>query len=262
LKRFTETTKWGDPWFMDLPVKYKAFWFYICDQCDCAGIWETNMRLAVAQIGEAIELTEILRVFDKRLEQLPNGKLWIKGFIKFQYGDDLNPSNSAHAGVLKRLEINGVSHSPLIAPTKPLPRGCQAPKDKDKDKDSLRERPKIVDYSSLLKVAVQMKFADWVKCRTAQRNKPKDWSAMFTEQCHWLGQFSVPDQLEILSASIRGNWQGLFAPKTNGKNGTAPTKADYKRNYLPPAREPTEAEREKVKAIAAAEAKKFREQFQ
>ena len=112
---------------MDLPVKYKAFWFYICDQCDIAGVWEPNMRLAVAQIGEPIELVEILRVFDKRIEQLPDGKLWIKKFIAFQQGTQLNMANHYHRGVLKRLRENKMN-SPLpikvqtrskLGPTKP-----------------------------------------------------------------------------------------------------------------------------------------------
>jgi len=135
VKRFTETGKWEDPWFMDLPGKYKLFWQYICDRCDCAGVWDTNMRLAVTQIGEPLELTEILRVFEKRIFQLGNGKLWIQGFIKFQYGAQLNLTNTAHVGVLRRLEINQISTPLPIAPAKGLQRGFKAPKDKDKDKD-------------------------------------------------------------------------------------------------------------------------------
>jgi hypothetical protein len=128
VKRFTETTKWSDPWFMDLPVKYKAFWFYICDQCDCAGFWEPNMRLAVAQIGEPMELVEILRVFEKRIEQTGEGKLWIRKFIQFQQGNELNFENNAHRGILKRLNNNQMeSPIPVLAPAKPLTRGSLGP---------------------------------------------------------------------------------------------------------------------------------------
>jgi hypothetical protein len=122
VKRFTETTKWNDPWFMDLPVKYKLFWLYICDQCDVAGFWEPNMRLAVAQIGEPIELVEILRVFEKRIEQIRDGKLWIKKFVQFQQGTELNPANNAHRGILKRFNENKIS-SPIPVQNKDSP--CQ-----------------------------------------------------------------------------------------------------------------------------------------
>jgi len=148
VKRFTETTKWVDPWFMDLPVKYKAFWFYICDQCDCAGFWEPNIRLAVAQIGEHLEFDEILQVFVNRIIQTDDGKLWVKNFIRFQYGLELNPLNTAHLGVLKRLEINNLDSPVRVTPKegvkrisknsfKPLPRAFKGPKDKDKDRQPL-----------------------------------------------------------------------------------------------------------------------------
>ena len=120
---------------MDLPIKYKAFWLFICDRCDCAGVWEPNMRLAITQIGEPIELVEVLRVFEKRIEQTPDGKLWIRGFIKFQYGIELNPSNTAHLGVLRRLEKSKIKPPVHVALDKGLRRGLKAPQDKDKDKD-------------------------------------------------------------------------------------------------------------------------------
>jgi len=63
------------------------------------------------------------------------------------------------------------------------------------------------------------KFKEWQEVRRAMGRKPKDWNAMFAEQVKWLKQFSEVEQIEILSASIRNNWQGLFAPKTGG-NGS------------------------------------------
>lgn len=106
---------------MDLPVKYKAFWFYICDQCDIAGFWEPNMRLAIAQIGEPMELVEILRIFERRIEQTEDGKLWIRKFIEFQQGPELNPANHAHLGILKRLDCNKVSSPlPIKGPQQPF----------------------------------------------------------------------------------------------------------------------------------------------
>lgn len=253
MKRFTETTKWSDPWFMDLPVKYKAFWFYICDQCDCAGIWEPNMRLAIAQVGEPFELVEILRVFTGRIEQLKDGKLWIKKFIEFQYGI-LSPDCKPHLAVLKRLENVGLS--------KGYPKGIHTLQEKEKDKEKEKKgecEGKTFPYGAgSLQESVLRKFNDeWVPCRKAMGKKPKDWSKMFNEQVKWLSEYPPNLQIEILSQSIRNNWQGLFEPKTNGNN-RKPTKADYKRNYLPPAREPSEAELAEARRIAAEEKAKLR----
>lgn len=77
-------------------------------------------------------------------------------------------------------------------------------------------RPSIYLSSlSLLSESVQNRFKEWVVVRKAMGKAPKNWDGMFSEQITWIGQFPPPDQIEILSASIRNNWQGLFPPKTN-----------------------------------------------
>lgn len=66
---------------------------------------------------------------------------------------------------------------------------------------------------SSLEEGVRGRFEEWVKVRKGMGKPVKDWDGMFTEQVKWLGQFSEKDQVEVLSASIRNNWQGLFPPK-------------------------------------------------
>ena len=68
-------------------------------------------------------------------------------------------------------------------------------------------------YLSSLSVPVQNRFKEWITVRKAMGKAPKNWDKMFSEQVKWLGQFNEEGQLESISASIRGNWQGLFAPK-------------------------------------------------
>jgi hypothetical protein len=75
---------------------------------------------------------------------------------------------------------------------------------------------------SVLKESVQYKFREWVQVRVLHKNKPKVWERMFREQINWLQQYTEEDQVEILSASIRGNWQGLFAPKESKHQDTKP----------------------------------------
>ena len=70
-----------------------------------------------------------------------------------------------------------------------------------------------LSYLSVLVEGVRGRFQEWVKVRKVMGKKPKDWEAMFSEQAEWLSGFSESDQIEILSASIRNNWQGLFPPK-------------------------------------------------
>lgn len=142
MKRFTETTKWGDPWFQDMPMKLKAFWFYIHDACDSAGVWKVNMRLAAFQIGEAVEASEVLRVFSGRVEDIGEGRWWIKGFVQFQFGK-LSRDCKPHMPVFACLEKHGIPLEKVIQNNEfgkaiepyPIPFERVQEKEKEKEKD-------------------------------------------------------------------------------------------------------------------------------
>jgi hypothetical protein len=131
-KRFTDSSKWGKEWFMELTPKGKLLWSYICDACDHAGVWSENYRLATVQIG--IDVTrDDLRELSKNVVSLESGKVFVPGFIEFQYGS-LDPKNRAHLSAIRLLEKNGIDPKTL-APSKGLTSPMEGDKDKDKDKD-------------------------------------------------------------------------------------------------------------------------------
>ena len=162
MKRMTETTRWGDPWFRKLTPTAKLLWCWLLDHCDCAGIIEPDLDLAGFQIGERDGLENALAALGDRVTKR-GAKLWIPKFIAFQFGHQLNPANKAHLGVIRRLEAAGIpcpvevfdqsKTSPSQAPCKPLQRGYQAPqekekeqeKEKDKGKDKEQEIPRDVE---------------------------------------------------------------------------------------------------------------------
>ena len=141
MKRFTDTAKWRDSWFMDLPSKWKLAWIWIVDNCDHAGIVDANPRLMSFMVGEPIDGDEFIRAMGGRVIKPKQGKWFVPSFVKFQYGGELNPQNSAHRGVMKLLDGISVSYSssksgsPYVAPAKGLDSPCQGAQDKDKDKD-------------------------------------------------------------------------------------------------------------------------------
>jgi hypothetical protein len=46
-KRFVDTELWQKEWFQDLTLKEKILIKYIFENCDCAGVWNGNFKLAI-----------------------------------------------------------------------------------------------------------------------------------------------------------------------------------------------------------------------
>ena len=141
-KRFTDTDKWERPWFRKLPLPYKLLWSYITDKCDIAGIWYADFELASFMIGEQVNQTEALRLFEKQVKILPGGARWfIAEFVAFQYGT-LVPNNNMHRSVLMRLHDASLTSNP--APKLPL----KVPSGGDKDKDRVKVKDKVKDVGA------------------------------------------------------------------------------------------------------------------
>ena len=93
-KRFTDSEKWGDPWFRNAPSKYKLLWLYLIDECDNAGIWKVNIDMASFKINETLHYSEALQHLNSdradgeyRVLELNTGRYWfVTGFYNFQWG--------------------------------------------------------------------------------------------------------------------------------------------------------------------------------
>lgn len=106
MKRFTETEKWNDQWFRELPCRLKCLWVYLCDNCDPSGVIRLDWDLASFRIGEKVT-PEDLKAFGHRLQELPNGKQLIRKFIPFQYGR-LRIECRGHRSVIQAIASNGI----------------------------------------------------------------------------------------------------------------------------------------------------------
>jgi hypothetical protein len=106
--RFTETNKWKDPWFMELPMEMKILWIYLCDNCDNAGVWDVNHRLAEFQLGTRIDWQLAINVFEGRVVTLACGKKWhLTKFLAFQCPAGLGDSNP-HKQIKRLLAAHGL----------------------------------------------------------------------------------------------------------------------------------------------------------
>lgn len=217
-KRFTDNEKWKDAWFMDLPSKYKLFWLYLLDECNHAGIWKVNFKVASFHVGEHLEYSEVKRIMSNRITLLNDEKWYINKFIKYQYKCDvqqLNLKNKAHLSTIKILNEYDLF--------KPLTSPLLGVKDKDKDKDiivveekqinlidSIEDITKInnniynaqilKDYSYIEITAMQTKtnietvkkylidFNNHLIRTSEQKNTLKDYKTHFT---HWLNKQDI-----------------------------------------------------------------------
>jgi hypothetical protein len=106
MKRFTETTKWADEWFQDLSPLAKCLWIYLCDNCDNAGVIQFNSKLAAFQIGSEITQNHFNELKD-RITKLPNGRIWVKKFVEFQFGS-LTGTSVIHRSVIRLVQLHGL----------------------------------------------------------------------------------------------------------------------------------------------------------
>lgn len=97
---------------MGLSVQAKVVFEYIRDNCDNAGVWEPNYRLANFCINADVEWDRVIEELGDRLKKLEGGKFWIPRFIKFQYlsGEctSLKPASPPHAKIIRLLESHGI----------------------------------------------------------------------------------------------------------------------------------------------------------
>jgi hypothetical protein len=128
-KRFTETAKWDDSWFVDLKAEHKLAWLYCCDCCDVSGVLDLSPRLANFRIGCDIQWDEFVKACGDRVAVLPDGKLWLVGFVGFQYGE-LSKDCKAHNAVFRLMDKHQLQRV-----SKGYPKGMDTLKDKDKEKD-------------------------------------------------------------------------------------------------------------------------------
>lgn len=111
MKRFTETLKWGDPWFRKLTPAAKLLFLWMVDNCDNAGVIELDFEMAEFQIGGKISESNLAELND-RVERLPNGKHRVVKFVTFQFGNNLQPKSNLHASVIKLIETHGLNGAP------------------------------------------------------------------------------------------------------------------------------------------------------
>jgi len=106
-QRKTDPGIWNKPWFRQLEPRLKCLWFYLLAECDWAGVWEPDFELATFRIGHGVSEAD-LSAFGDRVATLPNGKVWLTGFIDFQQPRGVSEANNFGRAIIRSIEKNSV----------------------------------------------------------------------------------------------------------------------------------------------------------
>lgn len=98
--RFTETSKWQDPWYRKLSPNAKTLFTYFTEMCNLAGFTEIDEEDVLFRTK--IPPDQIKNTY-KELEKsvcVKGGWAWSKNFLKHQKNLPLNPENNAHKHII------------------------------------------------------------------------------------------------------------------------------------------------------------------
>lgn len=100
LRRFTDTLKWDDPWFRQLPGVQKLVFLYVIDRCNNAGFWEVDEdAIAWHTKVDRKHLEGAWKGLERGIKGA-SGWVWVRRFLKHQKNEPLTPHNPAHKQIL------------------------------------------------------------------------------------------------------------------------------------------------------------------
>jgi hypothetical protein len=145
-KRYTDTEKWNDDWYISLSNDSRIIWQWLLDNCDHAGVLKPGVKLLNFSCNTSISHDELLAIFSGRL-LFVNNVYFIPKFIKFQYPDGLKSKKPVILSVLKILTKNDLVvtlkkslGNDYIIVDELLDNDSLIIKDKDKDKSKDKDK--------------------------------------------------------------------------------------------------------------------------
>lgn len=102
-KRFTDTTKWDDDWFLSLSPAMKCVWGYLCDNCDGGtGLMKLSFKKMSILVGIDTNRADLALHLDNRIHWVSDDIIWIPAYLNAQF-KHMSPSNKAHVNMAKKV---------------------------------------------------------------------------------------------------------------------------------------------------------------
>lgn len=232
MKRFTETSKWDDPWFRGLKGFEKLVFLYVIDRCNNAGFWEMDQdgmvfqtKLSEANISGAWQgLVRGLIVRD--------GWVWVRRFLRHQKNENLNPENNAHVQIISLVkeQVDRFSGVPefdeFLAPYQPLFRGIGKGKVEVKvEKGSAEGKQKhpIPEPPAIL-LSIDGFAGCWASFVQHRKQIKKPMTGLSATRIFAQLSERPSEAVDALDMAIRRGWQGFewgWYEKEKPKNGSS-----------------------------------------
>lgn len=215
-KRFCDTLIWEKEWFMKLSPKHKCLFRYLTERCDPAGVWEPNWILASLYIGEYVDQSDLLLLNDQ-VEKLPSGKIWLSGFILFQYGK-LSEKSPAHIPVYKSIEKNDLVHRVFNRVPKTLEeKEKEMVKEEEKEKEEDSGRYITIGDKRVFDVIPILEHKAAALNGRQKEHKTRSWKDVAPEWFETVIQMDYNDEAHVFNSFSKYLiTQGIPKSQTNG----------------------------------------------
>lgn len=241
-RRFTDTEKWKDEWYLGLSNDHKAIWQYLLDNCTPAGRFKKGYELLNFCCKTSITEVELIKITGERLLDCGNFFLIIK-FLQYQYPKGLNSNKPAIISVRGEIEQYNLQDKVIKQLgdkylDKRLFKSTKNTKPKELKPKPIKLDP-LAQFSYLKNEQFSSMFKNYLEMR-AKIKKPATDKAkeIILKDLH---KYEIGIAVKMLENSVINSWQGVFPLKDNfGK----PIQKAVKKPVEQPA--PSEEDRKKL----------------
>lgn len=219
-KRFYDTEMFNKVWFRKLKPKLKTFWLYALCNCDIAGILELDLEASDFFIGEKITIEELNENFKDQLIKIDSKRYFIKDFVEFQNGNNLNPKSPVHQKIINILEkyrlwdrvSNRVCNTPVV-----LVEGIVVEKVGVKVEEEVIVEPPKFEVSFPFDSGEFMSMWNNWKNYLIEIKKPYQTFSSEQAALQFLSEFKESIAIEIIKTAIKNQWKNLRKPENESK---------------------------------------------
>lgn len=215
-KRFTDTEKWKDEWYLSLTNDNRIVWQYLLDNCSTAGVLKKNYKLLNFCCNTNLTEKELLEIFAERVF-IYEKFIFIPKFIKFQYPKGIKSDKPIIVGVRNELLDKQLIDSNFEIINQSLTNDRPIIMDKEKEKRKEKEKEITMPFGEIFK----SQWLIWKQYKLKEHKfgykSPESEQSAINELIK-LANGDEDISIKIITQSLSNGWKGFFELKQNGQN--------------------------------------------